>query len=376
MMYPMDEFRHATFVFLSSRTGPAMGRIERRLLRVMAALVEEGATVNFICQPDSPAVAAAREAGANVAPYKLVKVNYLRTRSRLKKYLMRYNPVVAHSTGFEADVLLRMAAEDLPVKVVNSVHCAAWPRRRTSRSSATLRKRLDAKTLSRVDVLAADCSWLADQLADAGLDVRRVVLDPPSVDLARVRREADQNAEMPAGEHAWVGYAGRLERARGLETLVAARDRIAGDYPALRVAIAGDGPARQSLVRAARPSSAFWLPGKIPSVPAMLARLDVCCFPSTSPGVPTSLLEAAALGRPIVATAVPGVADLYRDGEEVVLVPPGDASALAEAVLGLLGDPERARRMGEAARLRTIDEYSLSGAVRRYLDLYRSLMAE
>ena len=372
----MDEFRHATFVFLSSRTGPSMGRIERRLLKVMAALVEEGATVNLICPPDSPVVAPAREAGANVAPYKLVKANYVRTRSRLKKYLMRYRPVVAHSTGFEADVLLRMAAEDLQVKVVNSVHCAAWPRRRTSRSSATLRKRLDARTLPRVDVLAADCGWLADQMAEAGLEVGRVMLDPPSVDLACVRRDAEEPSGLPGGDHVWMGYAGRLERTRGLETIVEARAILAKTLPRLRVALAGDGPARASLMRAAKPSTAFWLPGKVPSVPAVLAALDVCCFPSISPGVPTSLLEAAALGRPIVAANVPGIADLYRDGEEVLLVPPGDAPALAAAVASLLADPERARRMGEDARLRTVDEYASPAGVRRYLDLYRSLMAD
>lgn len=368
-------FAGVSFVFLSSNGGPALGRIERRMLKVVSALRDGGADVHFICPPGSPSEQLAAEAGATVAGYRLTKSNYFRTRSRLRKYLMRYDPVVAHSTGFEADVILRMAAEELPVKVVNSVHCAAWPRRRTQRSSATLRQKLDAKTLGRVDVLTADCAWIADQLGAAGLSVRRVVLDPPSVDLARVWREADVPVELPHAEGPWIGYAGRLERSRGLETMLAAYPALHAAHPGLRIALAGEGPARPGLARAPH-ARAAWLPGKVASVPAVLAQLAVCCFPSSTPGVPTSLLEAAALGRPIVASGVPGVADLFTDGLELVLVPPGDPAAMAAAVDALLRDPERAARMGERARLRTIDEYASTAAVARYLNLYRSLIDE
>lgn len=368
-------FSGRSFVFLSSRQGVALGRIERRLLRVMCALTEQGANVHLICPPESPTVEPAREAGVEIASYRLTKANYLRTRSRLKKYLRRYDPVVAHSTGYEADLLLRMAAEDLPVKVVNSVHCAAWPRRRTSRSSATLRKRLDAKTLPRVDVLTVDCEWIVDQLAEAGLEVKRIMLDPPSIDLARVWRDVEQPAELPASKGQWVGYAGRLEASRGLDVLLAAFPALRASHPGLRLALAGDGPARTTLARPAHQGSA-WMPGKVVSVPGVLARLDVCCFPSTEPGVPTSLLEAAALGRAIVASDVPGIAGLYADGDEIALVPPGDPFALSEAVAALLDDPERAARMGERARLRTVDEYASFAAVGRYLELYRDLTSD
>jgi glycosyltransferase involved in cell wall biosynthesis len=255
------------------------------------------------------------------------------------------------------------------------VHCAAWPARRTPRTPRTLRKKLDSKTLPRVDVLAVDCVWLADQLAASEIAVPRVLLDLPGVNLARVVREADQRAELPEA-NAWVGYAGRLERTRGLPTLVEAGRLLSRRRAGVHVALAGEGPARAELLRSAVPADVFWLPGPVPSVPGVLAALDVCCFPSTAPGTPTSLLEAAALGRPIVAAAVPGIEELYADGREIVLVPPEDPSALAAAIQGLLEDPRRARAMGEAARVRTVDDYSSKTAVKRYLDLYRELMAQ
>jgi glycosyltransferase involved in cell wall biosynthesis len=130
-----------------------------------------------------------------------------------------------------------------------------------------------------------------------------------------------------------------------------------------------------------RPSrAAGWSDGRIEfmgpvvSAPAVLASLDVCVFPVTEAGTPTSLLEAAALGQPIVASAVSGVADLFEDGAEISLVPPGDPAALARAVSRLLGEPERARQMGERARMRVIDEYSAAAAVERHLELYQRLM--
>jgi len=158
-----------------------------------------------------------------------------------------------------------------------------------------------------------------------------------------------------------------------LETLVAAAPALRQRYPHIGIVIAGDGPARPSL-EAAAADGRIDLLGPVVSVPAVLASLDVCVFPMTQPGTPTSLLEAAALGQPIVASGVSGVNDLFDDGTEVALVPPSDAAALADAVSRLLDAPERARKMGELARMRVIDEYSASAAVERHLQRYEQMM--
>ncbi|MDP2300365.1 MAG: glycosyltransferase, partial [Actinomycetota bacterium] len=100
-----------------------------------------------------------------------------------------------------------------------------------------------------------------------------------------------------------------------------------------------------------------------------------CVFPSSVPGIPTPLLEAAALGRPIVACDVDGIREMFADGVEIVLVPQGNAPALAEAVSALLDDPDHARALGKAARLRAIDDYSAAAATRRGLDFIRTLSA-
>ena len=100
---------------------------------------------------------------------------------------------------------------------------------------------------------------------------------------------------------------------------------------------------------------------------------DVFVLPSLWEGLPLVLLEAAALGKPIVATDIDGVREVVRDGETALLVPPGDPGRLAEAVIRLLEDPELAAELGGRARAEVPGRFTLSGMIeaveRLYLDL-------
>lgn len=368
----MTPLRNSTFLFVSSRSSDTLGRVERRWLRVIEALIGRGATVLFIGPPRSAMEAPARALGVTIAPYRLDKLNLVRTRSRMRKYLKRYRPAVAHSTGYEADVLLRWAAKDLPVKVASSALCSAWPPIGFNFFDTWVRRRLDRDSLPRVDAFFADCGDLVERFAAAGVSRERVMLDPPGVSLARIAREASEPFVRPLG-HPVVGYAGALEHNRGLLVLVAAVPALRAVYPDIRVVIAGEGPARARLHSAAT-DGRIELLGHVESVPAVLAALDVCVFPVAEEGTPTSLLEAAALGKPIVASAVRGIADLFDDGDEIALVAPGEASVLSERILGVLADPKASAAMGDRARLRVVDQYSSMAAVERHLKVYRRLI--
>lgn len=368
----MRPLTDTSILFITSRTAPTFGRVERRWLKVWEALHAEGATVLLICPPHSALDAPARERGVVIAPYRLDRFNLLRTRSRMRKYIRRYRPAIAHSTGYEADVLLRWAAKDLPVKVVSSTICGAWPPRGLGPFGSWVRRRLDSDTIGRCDAVLVDCQELADRmLATTELPAERIHVDPPSVKLTRVFEEAETVVALPKG-YPLVGYAGTLQPSRGLLALTTLHERLSARFPHLRVVIAGEGPLRRALLPAAD-SGAIDLIGHVDSVPAVLGQLDVCVFPSIEGGTPTPLLEAAALGRPIVASRTPGIEELFAEGDEISLVEAGDPAALAGAVSSLLGDRERARAMGDRARVRVIDEYSSVAAVRRHLTLYRNL---
>ncbi len=363
----------STFVFLSSRSGESLGRIERRMLASIGALVERGATVLVICGPRSPLAEESAALGATVAPYRLEVGRYLRVASRLRKYLARYRPVCVHSTGVRADLLIRWAARELPVAVVNSIACGAWPR------GGPLQRWLDRRTMRRCATVLVDCEGLTDRLRELpGVARGSITYDPPSVTVPRVITEAADGVASPAverGARPLVGFASRLEVARGAEHLVAAASVLEERGVDADVVIAGRGPALGAVRRAAAGAGNVEVLGEVPSLPAVLAALDVCVFPSVGGGAPTALIEAAVLGRPIVASDVPGITGLFADGEEISLVPPGDPTALADAIAALVEDPDRARRVGELARQRALDDYSTDVAVERNLRMYRGFMA-
>ncbi len=118
-----------------------------------------------------------------------------------------------------------------------------------------------------------------------------------------------------------------------------------------------------------------WL-GHVDDMPALLADADVVVLPSYREGLPKSLIEAAACGRPLVTTDVPGCREVVSDGVDGLLVPVRDASALARAIGRLQDDPLLARRLGEVARAKALAEYDEKRILARTLDVYRELWGE
>jgi glycosyltransferase involved in cell wall biosynthesis len=116
-----------------------------------------------------------------------------------------------------------------------------------------------------------------------------------------------------------------------------------------------------------------WL-GPVADVAALWAGAHIAVLPSHYEGLPKSLLEAAACGRPMVAADVSGCREIVREGETGFLVPVGDAPALARAIRRLAADPDLRRRLGRAARRRVEESYAESVVVAETLALYRSLI--
>ena len=112
------------------------------------------------------------------------------------------------------------------------------------------------------------------------------------------------------------------------------------------------------------------------NLPAHYRLADVLALPSLRDGMPNALLEGMACARAIVASNVGGMPDVVRDGENGVLVPPGDANALADAILSLLADPSRRARLGRAARATVESDFTPERELQRNLEIYRSVMRD
>ncbi len=189
----------------------------------------------------------------------------------------------------------------------------------------------------------------------------------------------DVRAELgvPAGA-ALVGSVGFLRAQKAFDVLVQAAALTRGELPDARFLIVGEGEERESLADLARVLNVedrVILAGRRLDVPDILAALDVAVCCSDYEGSPLSVMEYMAAGRPVVATRVGGVPDLIDDGVEGLLVPARDPQALARAIGQVLGNPQRARAMGERAKARQAREFDIEVMVRRLENLYRELYA-
>jgi colanic acid/amylovoran biosynthesis glycosyltransferase len=101
---------------------------------------------------------------------------------------------------------------------------------------------------------------------------------------------------------------------------------------------------------------------------------DVFVLPSFAEGVPAVLMEAMAMGLPVVTTRVAGIPELVEDGQSGFVVPPGRVDALVEAVRRLASDPELRREMGERGREKVISEYSIDPSAAQLRDMFASVL--
>lgn len=161
-----------------------------------------------------------------------------------------------------------------------------------------------------------------------------------------------------------------FKRQKGHQYLVSAVDMLADDFPGLRVALVGDGELRahiETMVTDLGLDRRFLFLGSRRDVPELLAASDLFVLPSLWEGLSVALLEAMASEVPVIATDVSGTRSLIVDGETGLLVPPGDAGALAVAMRSLASDA--AMRASRARKL-VIDEYSVDTQVERLIDVF------
>jgi glycosyltransferase involved in cell wall biosynthesis len=234
-----------------------------------------------------------------------------------------------------------------------------------------LRRKL-GRALFVATVSEQNRGYLASIL-DGGERVRVV---PNSVDLRRMGEPV-----VRAPEPLLVVSVARLIEKKGLEDLVAACGILrARDVP-VRLEIAGDGPLRAELAASASAAGlGEVLQGALPheQVRELFRRASVFCLPCVvassgdRDGLPTSVLEAMALGVPVVTTDVNGLSETVIDGETGLTVPEHDPAALADALERVLGDPGLAARLSDQARTHVEQGFSLEQSVK----ILRSLFPE
>lgn len=243
----------------------------------------------------------------------------------------------------------------------------------TRRAAFPLRR---AGAWKQADRVIAISEAVRAQLLTDGVDPARIVVVRSAIDLGAVAGALPGgfrvSLALPEGSPL-IATIAALTPEKGLDTLVAAAALLAEHTPKIHWAIAGAGPLAADLNRDAAGrgvGDTVHLLGHLDDPTSLLAEADCVVMPSRSEAFGSSLLDAMALGKPIVASGVGGIPEVL--GPTGIVVPPGNPAALAAAVAAVTGDRKAAARLGAAAKER-VQEFGADRMARAMVAVYRSV---
>lgn len=293
---------------------------------------------------------------------------------RLRRHVARLRPDLLHTWIFAADSYGRAAGLSCGVRhMICGLRCVdPWKGR--------LQLAVDRALARRTSRIVANSPGVKDFYVGKGLPAEQIEVIANAVEPLPPSTVSRQQllAELGLPRDArLVGLLGRLWAQKRVKDAIWAADLLKVIRPDVHLLILGDGPLRQRLWRyrdqvEIRDKVHFL--GERGDVAKIMPHLDVLWSTSAYEGQSNAIMEAMAAGVPVVATDIPGTRDLVVDRETGYLFPVGDRAALAKWTDRILNDAALADRLGQAARKRMIDEFSVERMVGAYADLYRRVL--
>jgi glycosyltransferase involved in cell wall biosynthesis len=217
-------------------------------------------------------------------------------------------------------------------------------------------------------------------LVEAGVDAAKIIAAPPGVDTTRFHGDvAGTRVRAELGLVGPVaGLVANIRGSKGHDVLLDAAREVLTAIPEARFLIVGDGVGFDDVrarVSALGLQRSVIMTGFRRDIPEVMAALDLLVLPSIrSEATSQVILQALAVGTPVVATAIGGSPEVIRHGETGVLVAPGDVRALATAIIATFRDPERARGMARAGQAFVRTRFSIDAQMATTTAVYRELL--
>jgi glycosyltransferase involved in cell wall biosynthesis len=282
---------------------------------------------------------------------------------QVRKVYRKVKPDLVHHVALQPTIVGSLAAFGLPIMRLNALAGLGY-----SFTSSTAKARLVRRVLSvlfRLLLRGPRAAVLVQNSDDAKL-VRALSVDDSSVFLIPGSGVDTKNLiPLPEPEEpVTAAFVGRLLDDKGLRSLVAAQDLLRQRGENIHLVIAGDrdelnpSSISDSEIKLWKLHPGVTLPGHVSDIRSVWAGAHIAVLPSRREGLPKSLLEAAACGRPIVATDVPGCREIARADVNAILVPPDNPEALAAAIARLAQDPSLRVAYGKASRRLVEEEFS------------------
>lgn len=360
----------------------AAGGLGTSLLSIVKSLDPAQCEVHVAIGLGHPLDTAFEAAGFPLHPLPLSRgihpIQFAKTLLQLKRLMQRERFDVLHVHGSEAGILARIAARITGVPVVIAELHGYANRNPDGILERTLYRwiemALDRMTHAYVAVSKhVERQWLARGICDA----QRMQVIHHSLDLQAFADRGHHPRPGALSGAPVVGTACLLEARKGLATLIEAMPAVIARVPKVRFAVVGKGPLQPLMqARAAELGTTAHIDfmGWRNDIPELMWQFDLFALPSKRESFGLVFLEAMASRCPVVGTRVDGIPEVVEDGVTGLLVPPGDAHALALAIIDLLTDTEKALRFAEAGRKRVETLFSNERMAREYNDLYMRLL--
>ena len=350
------------------------GGLEIRILEEAERLTQRGYHVTFICNPGSPIFAEASRRQFPVIGLAMRQCFDVMAIVRMMRLLRQVQPHILHvhtsRDHWIGGVAGRLAA--VPLVRTRHIGCAVS----TNPFSSAIYRHLSDR------IIASSQAIKQDLLRIPALPEERVTVIAGGANLERFRASADgnhikQEFQLQKGAPL-IGCIARLDAPKGQQYLITALQDVVSRYPTARLLLIGEGPGRSILERqvvALGLEHHVTFTGFRRDVPDILAAMTVVAVPSTCPeAIPQIIIQTLAMGKPVVASRVGGVAELVIDGQTGLLVEPQDSGALAAALIWVLSHPKEAMDMARCGKVEVLARYSLDRDVDATEAVYRALL--
>ena len=359
---------------------------EKVLFDISTGLKDRGHEITVVCPDPGQLPDELGEAGIRSEIIPFHKTYDLRAARQLAGFIRKNKIEVLHSHSMLTNIISRMAGHwaRVPVSVSTehlTMDLAKGGRSKdiTGRLRARYYRALDNYTSRYNQRVIAVSNAVRDDLIEQGIPGDRITVIQNGIDIPDIGPAAGDRIKKELGINAGdtvLGAVGRLSPQKDYPTLLRAFKDVSQSCPEALLLIAGDGYLRENLEELTddlKLKDRVKFLGYRSDVLEVVSTFDIYTLSSLWEGLPLAVLEAMAMGKPVVATSVPGTEEAVTEGETGSLVPLKDSRALGQRLNELVKNPERARRMGEAGKRRWEECFSLTRVIDEHEMLYQNL---
>jgi glycosyltransferase involved in cell wall biosynthesis len=295
---------------------------------------------------------------------------------QLRDILIRDKIQILHTHGYRSDIIGYLATRKMDIVRIATAHGYT-----PTELKLRLYEWLDRKVLKYFTQILCVSESIQSDLAQHRIPVSRLQLVPNAVDSVQLSTDHEQYKATVyrqwgiAADTFLLGTVARLSPEKGVDSLIKAFAQVQSELNCkAKLLIIGDGPERhqlQMLVNRLSLDDKVVFCGFQSEIEPYYHAIDLYILASITEGLPISLLEAMAIGRPVIATAVGGVPNLVINHQTGLLVPPNNTSGLAEAIRWAISHPTEMQTMGKTGQSLIAEHYSVTKWINQIESIYQ-----